>query len=111
MQEYLTRVTQRNYDENAQNNQELLELVSDMAEINNALLVYTMITDSIGILRASWNQDNKQVFNANHTGRQCCAMVLANITRANILEVDALYAKIRQLSVDNPLVPSIDATG
>ncbi|XP_063899054.1 uncharacterized protein LOC135119158 [Helicoverpa armigera] len=126
LQEDLLRVTQHNCDENAQNNQELLEPVSDMAETTNANNAYTMITDSMRILRASWNQDNKQVFNANYTGRQCFAMVLANITRAailmphlwtnnilntNMLEGDALYAKIKQLSVDNPLVPSIDATG
>jgi hypothetical protein len=52
-------------------------------------------------------------------------MVLANITRAailsphswtnytyniNMLEGDAIYAKVKQLSIDNLLVPPVDET-
>ncbi|GFQ72034.1 ATP-dependent DNA helicase [Trichonephila clavata] len=121
LQEDLIRVTQAINNENAQNNnQALLEnaTVSAVGEATNTNDAYKMINNSIRVLRASWHQGNNQVFNTNHAGSQCCAMVLANITRAailaphswtnsilntNMLEGDAIYAEIRQLSIDNPL--------
>ncbi|GFR03235.1 ATP-dependent DNA helicase [Trichonephila clavata] len=121
LQEDLIRVTQAINNENAQNNnQALLETatVSAVGEATNTNDAYKMINNSIRVLRASWHQGNNQVFNTNHAVSQCCAMVLANITRAailaphswtnnilntNMLEGDAIYAEIRQLSIDNPL--------
>ncbi|GFQ76382.1 ATP-dependent DNA helicase [Trichonephila clavata] len=121
LQEDLIRVTQAINNENAQNNnQALLEpaTVSAVGEATNTNDAYKMINNLIHVLRASWHQGNNQVFNTNHAGSQCCAMVLANITRAailaphswtnnilntNMLEGDAIYAEIRQLSIDNPL--------
>ncbi|GFR21146.1 ATP-dependent DNA helicase [Trichonephila clavata] len=129
LQEDLIRVTQAINNENAQNNNQaflsllLYQLWEKQTNTNDA---YKMINNSIRVLRASWHQGNNQVFNTNHAGSQCCAMVLANITRAAILaphswtnnilntymlEGDAIYAEIRQLSIDNPLVPPIDKTG
>jgi hypothetical protein len=110
LQEDLIRITQVVNDENDRNiNQALLEpaLVSAVEDATNAYGAYTVINNTTRILRASWHQGNNQVFNSSHAGSKCCAMVLANITRAailsphswtnnilniNMLEGDAIYA-------------------
>lgn len=84
LQEDLIRVTQAINDENVQNNnQTLLEPATESAvgQATNANGAYSVISNSLRVLRASWHQGNNQVFNTNHAGSQCCAMVLANITR------------------------------
>ncbi|GFR28771.1 hypothetical protein TNCT_216051 [Trichonephila clavata] len=84
-QEDLIRITQAVNNENAQNNNQALlkpATVSAVGEAANTNDAYKITNNSIRILRASWHQGNNQVFNTNHAGSQCCAMVF---TRAAIL--------------------------
>lgn len=48
-------------------------------------IAYSRINDSARIVRASWNQNNEEIFQSGNAGRQCFAIVVANLIRATIL--------------------------
>ena len=52
--------------------------------INQEHHFYKRINEVSRIVRASWSQDNRDVFTSGYAGVQCCAMTLANIVRAFI---------------------------
>ena len=87
---------------------------------------YKKINGVSRILRASWSQDNRDVFTSGYAGVQCCAMTLANIVRAfvyppqnwstntldmNMIEGDRIYKHIRVLTENDPAAFPINEDG